>query len=172
MSIDKSAKGLKPEPLTQTAFAPFGDVIETRNNDSFLINNGRCARFHDLVTLSVDDAGKPGISLFEGQHYAFPITLSLLERHPLGSQAFIPMSQDPFIVVVAEDLDGHPGQPLVFITNGFQGVNYARNTWHGVLTPIYRPALFGVIDFIGDANNLEEHNLAEPYLIEEPNTGA
>ncbi len=163
---------LHPKPLTQASFAPYPHVLETTGKDSFLINNGHCARYHNLATLSIDHTGAAGISLFEAQHYAFPIKLSLLERHPLGSQAFIPMSTDPFLVVVAYDVDGQPGLPEVFISNGRQGVNYLRNTWHGVLTPIYKPALFSVVDYIGDKNNLEEHTLDTPYTIVEPNSSS
>ena len=146
---DKLDKELTPVPLTQEAFARFGDVIETNGNDSYLINNGNCARYNNLSQPSVDNSGATGISLFEAQHYAFPINLNMLERHPLGSQAFIPMSDKPFLVIVAADVNGKPDKPLVFITNGKQGVNYSRNTWHGVLTPINQPALFGVVDYIG-----------------------
>lgn len=170
MTQTPSHLSLQPRPLTQASFVAFGDVIETTGNDSFFINNGNCSRYHDLATLSIDATGTAGISLFEAKHYAFPITLELLERHPLGSQAFIPMSTDPFLVIVAPDSDGQPGVPEVFISNGRQGVNYFRNTWHGVLTPIYKPALFSVVDYIGDENNLEEHNLDTPYTISEPNS--
>ena len=163
-----SSTALVPVPLSQEAFAPFGDVIETSGNDSFLINNGNCARFHNVSQPSVDSSGVTGISLFEAKHYAFPITLKLLERHPLGSQAFIPMSDKPYLVIVAADDDGKPGKPLVFITDGKQGVNYSKNTWHGVLTPIYQTALFAVIDYIGEENNLEEYELLKPYTITQP----
>jgi len=164
-SQDSQTQTLVPVPLTTEAFAPFGDIIETRGNDSFLINNGNCARYHDLSRPDIDASGSVGINIFEGQHYPYPITLRLLERHPLGSQAFIPMSDQPYLVVVAEDDNGKPAQPLVFITDGKQGVNYFRNTWHGVLTPIHQPALFSVVDYIGDKNNLEEYDLPKPYTI-------
>lgn len=169
MTQTPSHATLQPKPLSQASFAAFGDVIETTGNDSFFINKGNCARYHDLATLSIDASGATGISLFEAKHYAFPIMLELLERHPLGSQAFIPMSTDPFLVIVAHDVNGQPGVPKVFVSNGRQGVNYFRNTWHGVLTPIYKPALFAVVDYIGDQNNLEEHNLDAPFIISEPN---
>lgn len=167
---DNCSKELVPVPLTQEAFAPFGDVIETSGNDSYLINNGNCARYNNLSQPAVDSSGATGISLFEAKHYAFPITLNLLERHPLGSQAFIPMSDRPFLVIVAADANGKPDQPLVFVTNGKQGVNYSRNTWHGVLTPIDQTALFGVVDYIGDNKNLEEYTLPDPYVIKQPNS--
>ena len=161
---------LTPVLLTQAAFAPFGDVIETSGNDSYFINNGNCSRFHNVSQPTVDASGVTGISLFEAKHYAFPITLKLLERHPLGSQAFIPMSDKPYLVIVAADIAGKPDTPFVFITNGKQGVNYSKNTWHGVLTPIYQTALFAVVDYIGTENNLEEYDLPKPYTITQPSS--
>ncbi len=165
--VDKTDSNIQlaPVPLSKVAFAPFGNVIETSGSDSYLINNGNCARFHNLSQPSVDSSGVAGISLFEAQAYAFPITLRLLERHPLGSQAFIPMSDKPYLVIVAADDNGKPSKPLVFITNGKQGVNYFKNTWHGVLTPIDQTALFAVVDYIGDEKNLEEYSLSSPYTI-------
>ncbi len=161
---------LVPVPLTQAAFSPYGDVIETSGNDSFLINNGNCSRFHNVSQPLIDSSGVTGISLFEAKHYAFPITLKLLERHPLGSQAFLPMSDKPYLVIVAADENGKPSKPLVFITDGKQGVNYFKNTWHGVLTPIYQTALFAVVDYIGTENNLEEYDLPNPYVITQPSS--
>ena len=90
------------EPLTATAFAPFGEVLEISGSPSVTINRGKCHRYHDLATLDFQD-GNAGISLFEGTAYTLPLTLDLVERHPLGSQAFLPMSDAPFLVIVAED---------------------------------------------------------------------
>jgi len=159
---------LLPVPLTAASFVPFGDVIETAGNDSYPINNGNCRRFHNVSQPVIDTSGAAGISLFEAKHYPFPISLTLLERHPLGSQAFLPMSDKPFLVIVASDNNGKPDTPLVFITNGKQGVSYSKNTWHGVLTPIDQPALFAVVDYIGSENNLEEYDLPKPYVISQP----
>lgn len=89
----------------------------------------------------------------------------MVERHPLGSQAFMPMSLDPFLVVVAPNAGGKPGQPLAFRTAPGQGVNIARNTWHGVLTPLHAPGLFAVIDQIGDGTNLEEYWFDQPFTV-------
>ncbi len=152
------------EPLTAGAFAPFGDVIEIAGTPSALINRGKCRRFTDLATLDIED-GKTGISLFEGTAYALPLTLDLVERHPLGSQAFIPMSDIPFLVIVAEDDSGSPTRPRAWLSNGRQGVNYHRGTWHGVLTPLREPALFTVIDRIGDGANLEEVTLNPSFRV-------
>ncbi len=154
------------QPLMVAAFAEFGDVIELGDVPTVMINRGNCARFSDLATLSFVEDGRCGISLFQAKPYAMPHTLDLLERHPLGSQAFIPMHTQPFLVIVAPDDKGIPGQAVAFATNGRQAVNYHRNTWHGVLTPVGTEGLFAVVDRIGgQGNNLQEHNIASPFRI-------
>ena len=95
-----------------------------------------------------------------------PLKLDMVERHPDGSQAFIPMSEHPFLVVVAPDAGGVPGQPQAFRTEVGQVINFHRGTWHGVLTPLHAPGLFAVVDRIGPGSNLEEHWFEEPYIIE------
>lgn len=154
------------EPLTREAFAPFGDVIETAGAHHYPINSGMCERYHDLARVTIaGPAARQLISIFVGKPYSLPLELAMVERHPLGSQAFIPLSQAPFLVVVAGDENGKPGQPRAFMTNGIQGVNYPINTWHGVLTPIGAEQRFVVVDRGGDGVNLEEHVFDQPYLI-------
>jgi ureidoglycolate lyase len=158
------SRTLAAAPLTAAAFAPFGDVLET-GGDSFPINGGMCDRFHDLARVEVVGDGRLGLSVGYGRPYALPVVFSLVERHPLGSQAFVPMSEDPFLVVVAPDEDGRPGVPRAFLTAPGQGVNYLRNVWHGVLTPLRRPGRFLIVDRIGTGNNLEEHTYAEAWTV-------
>lgn len=153
-------------PLTPHAFAPFGDVLEAVGAPDMIINQGLCARFHDRARLDFSD-GQAGLSLFQGQPRALPLRLEMMERHPRGTQAFVPMSHDPFLVVVAADAGGAPGRPLAFVTTAGQAINFHRGTWHGVLTPLHAPALFAVIDRIGGADgNLEEHWFPTAYTIE------
>lgn len=151
-------------PLEPAAFAPFGDVLEAEGAPDRLINAGRCGRFHDSARLDFGD-GRAGISLFRAEPRALPLELDLVERHPDGSQAFLPMTADPFLVVVAPDEGGRPGRPLAFLTRPGQGVNYLRGTWHGVLAPLAPPGLFAVVDRIGPGANLEEHVFATPWRI-------
>ena len=153
---------LKLQLLTAEAFAPYGDVLEVAGDPDKIINQGLCGRYHDRARIDVAD-GKTGISLFDAQARALPMALDMVERHPLGSQAFLPMTQHPFVVIVAPDQGGKPGTPLAFRTSAGQGINSHRNTWHGVLTPIHRPGLFAVIDRIGEGANLEEHWFEKPY---------
>ena len=152
------------EPLTPEGFAPFGDVLEAAGEPDRIINQGLCGRWHDKARLDVGD-GRAGISLFNAEPRALPYRLEMLERHPEGSQAFLPMSLNPFLVIVAPDEGGAPGRPRAFLTRPGQGVNYARGTWHGVLTPLHAPGLFAVVDRIGNGANLEEHWLETPYDI-------
>ena len=149
---------IKTSQLTAEAFAPFGDVIQVSGTPDFIINQGQCGRYHDLAEIQIEGQdGKAAISLFNSEARSLPYTLDMMERHPLGSQAFLPMSMDPFLVIVAADNDGAPGEPVAFITEPGQGVNYHANTWHGVLTPLSSPGLFAVVDRVGAGDNLEEH---------------
>lgn len=154
------------EPLTAAAFAPFGDVLEVAGSPDKLINQDLCGRHHDRANLDFT-TGRAGISLFDAQPRSLPYKLELVERHPFGSQAFIPMTQNPFLVIVAPDEGDRPGTPRAFITRPGQGVNYHRGTWHGVLTPLHGPGLFAVIDRIGDGENLDEHWFDTPILVTE-----
>lgn len=156
---------IRTTPLTPKAFAPFGDVLECAGTPDKLINQGLCGRFHDRAKLDFGD-GRVGISLFSAQLRTLPYTLDMVERHPEGSQAFVPMSDGPFLVVVAPDESGIPGTPLAFLTSPGQGINLHRNIWHGVLAPLQGTGVFSVIDRIGDGENLEEHWFKVPYSIE------
>ena len=155
--------------LTAEAFAPFGDVLEGTGEPSMMINQGRCARFHDLARLDFG-GGSAGVSLFRSEAVDLPYDLALMERHPLGSQAFIPLSGRPFLVTVAPDRNGAPGEVHAFLTSTAHGVNILRNVWHGVLTPLTDPAEFIVVDRIAPDGetpgaNLEEHAFNSPITI-------
>jgi ureidoglycolate lyase len=156
---------IRTEPLTATAFAPFGDVLDCSGDADVMINQGTCGRFHDRATLDMGGA-RAGISLFHATPRALPYTLDMMERHPLGSQTFIPMHEHPFLVIVAPDDGGKPGTPRAFVTAPRQGVNYFANTWHGVLTPLHAPGLFAVVDRIGDGVNLQEFWFDDPFTVE------
>ena len=161
------------QPLTRESFASFGDVIETDGATHFPINGGKCERFHDLAQVEATGPNaRVLISLFKGTPYSFPLKLNLVERHPFGSQAFIPLSRRPFLVVVCDDTPEGPGTPRAFLTKPGQGVNYPRNRWHGVLTPIGDNQDFAVVDRGGDGQNLEEFHFAEPYEIHLPQGSA
>lgn len=157
-------QNITPQPLTASAFAPFGDVIEAAGPVDMIINEGMCDRFHDRAKLAFS-GGRAGISMFRARPRSLPLTLDLVERHPLGSQAFIPMTQTSFLVVVAEDDRGEPVRLQAFLTTPGQSINFHRGTWHGVLTPLADPGLFAVVDRIGDGNNLEEYRFKTPFTV-------
>lgn len=152
---------IKTEPLTAEAFAPFGDVLAA-TGDFRLINAGLCQRHHDRAQMDFGDQGRAGISVFNAVPRALPYAFDLIERHPDGSQAFLPMSEHPFLVIVAES---PAAVPRAFLTNGQQGINLHRGTWHGVLTPLHAPGLFAVVDRIGQTPNLEEFHFDEPWTV-------
>jgi ureidoglycolate lyase len=160
------SRTLRTEPLTRAAFAPFGQVIETDGAHHYPINNGNTERFHDLAKIELGGTNaRPLISIFRGKPVALPMTLHHVERHPLGSQAFYPLSPRPFLVIVAPDEADTPGTPRAFLTGPGQGVNIAMNFWHGVLTPLEAESEFLIVDRGGDGNNLEEHHFPEPWTV-------
>lgn len=158
----RAARRLTPEPLSRQEFAPFGEVIETAGAERRLINDGTTVRFHDLARVDATaGGGVPLISVFRAQPRAVPLAVEVLEQHPLGSQAFVPLDPAPFLVVV-----GPPG-PLpgaaelrAFVTDGRQGVNYARGVWHHPVIALDRESDFLVVDRGGPGDNLVEVRFA------------
>ena len=158
------------EPLTAAAFAPFGDVIELDDEQAYDINDGTCRRHHDLARLDLDrDGGRPCVSLFVPQQTTLPLTLRMLERHPLGSQAFVPRGPASYAIVVAPS-DAAPvaGTIRAFISDGSQGVNYHAGVWHHPLISLTRNAQFVVIDRAGPGANCDEVRLDPPLELEAP----
>ena len=151
-------------PLSAEAFSPFGDVLDTSRGPDFLINEGLCGRHHDRARLDFG-GGAPAISLFDAVPRSLPYRFDLVERHPLGSQAFVPMCLTSFLVIVAPDAGGRPGTPLAFLTAPGQAINLHRGTWHGVLTPLEAPGLFAVIDRVGAGENLEEFHHPDGWIV-------
>ncbi len=160
---NKPRQILTPEPLTAAAFAPYGTVIETRERDFFMINNGSTQRFHRLAEVML---GKPDdrgiISIFRAQSLDMPLQVKLLERHPFGSQAFIPLKQNPFLIIVAEPGDTpDPATIKAFITDGSQGVNYHTGVWHHPVLSCVPEDDFLVVDREGEGNNCDEYYFAD-----------
>ena len=160
-------KQLKIELLSREAFADYGDVIEAADwTTHYTINGGNTERYHDLMKIEVDEQGHPIVSIFRGQARQFPFEISMMERHPLGSQCFVPMSGRPYLVAVA-----NKGEMLgvddirVFLASAEQGVNYARGVWHHPLLAIDETSDFLVIDRSGPGNNCEERFLEHRAII-------
>ncbi|MCS2150750.1 ureidoglycolate lyase [Scandinavium manionii] len=144
---------LEVKPLSRAAFAEYGDVIETEGQDFFFINNGQVQRFHDLAHVEILEQDRTLISINQAQPVALPIIVTELERHPLGTQAFVPLHGEPFVIVVALGGDDVDLTTLrAFITNGQQGVNYHRNVWHHPLFAWQKETQFLTIDRGGNDN--------------------
>jgi|TARA_B110000967_G_scaffold47071_1_gene47551 ureidoglycolate lyase len=151
------------EPLTAQAFKDFGDVIEANEGDGFGINQGYTWRHHKLATVEMDNPEDDAIiSIFSSKRRPLPMAINMMERHPLGSQAFMPLTDTPFLVVVAE---AGPEPKLAglraFVSNGKQGVNYSTGVWHHPLLILALEQNFLVVDRTGKGNNLNEVFFAE-----------
>jgi ureidoglycolate lyase len=158
-----------PQPLTASAFAPFGDVIEASDRAKLMpINYGHGTRFHDLARLDVTDGGGHAVvSIFRARPLDPPV-LKIVERHPLGSQAFVPLSGRPYLVAVAPPGPFDPAAMQVFRASPWQGVNYAKGVWHHFLLALVGESDFLVIDRedVGaSGENLNELALAEADWI-------
>jgi ureidoglycolate lyase len=148
-------------PLIQSAFAPFGRVVEVEGALPVPINQGFATRFNELADVDVSaDGGHPQICLFTADPRPAPIALRLMERHPLGSQLFYPLQDRPWLIVVCSDA-ADMSSYRAFEASGRQGVTYARNVWHHPLIVLDPHSRFIVVDRAGPGNNLEEHWLED-----------
>ncbi|SFB46434.1 ureidoglycolate lyase [Rhizobium sp. NFR07] len=154
-------------PLTSQAFAPYGEVIEADPATMRLINNGTTERYH-AVAAPVGVGDRLIFNIFRGQPRQFPYSLGMMERHPYGSQSFMPLSGRPFLVGVSADEGGRPGKPQIFLARTDQGVNYFANTWHHPLMVLSEVSDFLVVDRDNTGANLQEFVFDTPYLIAEP----
>ena len=153
------------EPLTRDAFAPFGDVIETAGAQNFLINNGSTTRFHDLARVETDAEGRVLVNIFRAEPLSYPLVIRLVERHPKGSQAFIPLQGRPYLVLVAPRGESvSPADLRAFRASGHQGVNYHAGTWHHPVLALGGTSDFLVIDRGGPGENCDEIFFDDPSL--------
>ena len=161
---------LKPLPLTRERFLPFGDVIEASGVQREAMNEGRFERYDDLCDVDVGTDGRVSVSVARCRSAtALPCRFDAVERHPLGSQAFVPLARTRFVVVVAPPEESVEVEDLqAFVTNGRQGINYRRGTWHLPLIAFEAGQEFLVIDRAGDLPNCDEHVLDESVLLLEP----
>ncbi len=154
------------ETLTREVFAPFGEVIEAEAAGiQYAVNTGTATRFHDLARIDTSyDDGRAVVSLFRTQPRALPFVVAMLERHPLGSQAFVPL--DPatrYVVVVAESAEAHP---RAFLATRSQGINYRRGTWHHPLITLDQAADYLCVDRAGAGANCDEVELTQQWVID------
>jgi ureidoglycolate lyase len=156
---------LYPEPLTREAFAPFGDVIETEGAKSIPINQGTTDRYHDLAGVDVEELqGRTLINIFRCRPRDYPLEITMMERHPISSQAFVPLDNIPYLVVVAAKETAPLKSDLrVFLASGKQGINYHRGVWHHPLLTLEKESDFLIVDRGGEGHNLDEVDL-EPHI--------
>jgi len=160
---------LTPQELTREGFAPFGDVIETSGDRTTEMNADRFERFDDLCSLDMADDGRVAVSITRCRAAtSLPYSIDMVERHPLGSQAFIPLAPCRMIVVVASAAETvTAGELQAFVTNGRQGINYHRGTWHMPLIAFEEDQEFLIIDRAADQANCEERSLDEAVTLVE-----
>jgi len=158
---------IRPEPLTRESFRPYGQVIEVQGRDAVLINDGNTEKFADLASLLASNRGRMALHIYRSKPAELPITIQVMESHPLGSQAFFPLHTRPFPIVVA--LPGPapgPGEIRVFLSNGHQGVNLNPGVWHHYQLSLDQESDYLVIDRAGDDLNLETCSFDNPVVVQ------
>jgi len=157
---------LYPQPLTSESFAPFGELINT-DGDFFDANYGLAKRFNNIIDITFDQqGGKPNVSIFSSEPVTLPMKVTVMEKHELGSQAFIGIQNQPFLTLVA------PPGPVVkteelklFMVESGQGVNYYPGTWHHYLICIDDKTDFLCLDRQGTTPDCKEHHFEENIII-------
>ena len=164
--MNSSSKKVLPQPLSQEAFQPFGDVIEANDKvKNFPINDGFSQRYHDLAKLDLlANQGKVLLNIFRSTPVPTPIVIEKMERHPLSSQAFMPLGTEPYLVVVAAAGDFNEEAIQVFLASSDQGVNYHAGTWHHFSLALNHVSDFLVIDRGADATAADDGNCDEIIL--------
>jgi ureidoglycolate lyase len=160
-------KLIVPKVLTRENFAPFGDVIEVNDKaKNFSINEGFTQRYHDLADVDVtQEKGRTLINIFRSTPLEQPVSIKMMERHPLSSQAFIPMGPQPFLVVVAPKGEMDITKIEVFLASSHQGVNYHKGTWHHYCLALHQVSDFIVVDRGGAGDNCDVINLDGSLVI-------
>ena len=159
---------LTAEPLTKERFAIYGDVIETSRGVSDGMNDARFERFDDLCQVDLINDGEISVSIARCRTPStLPLRLDMVERHPLGSQAFIPLSPCKMVVVVAPPEESVDASELrAFVSNGRQGINYRRGTWHMPLISLDEGQEYLIIDRGGNEPNCDQHTLDDIIFLE------
>ena len=157
---------IKPKPINKSNFSGFGDVISTKDINPIDINNGYAKRYDNIANLNTSkDNGETTISIFSALKRQFPMKIDMMEKHPLGSQAFIPMKETTFLVLVAPQSD-KPNLNKIecFVIPPGIGINYKPGTWHFPLIST-EDMNFLVVDRKGSGENLIIENLENEKII-------
>ena len=157
---------ISPKKITKENFAKFGELITTDDIKPISINNGYAERFDGIANLDTSkDNGEATISIFSALKRTFPMNIDMMEQHPLGSQAFIPMKETTFLSLVApKDEKPDLNKIEAFIISPGLGVNYKTGTWHFPLIATENMN-FLVIDRKGSGDNLKVQKLKENQVI-------
>ena len=150
---------IKPKKITRKNFRKFGDLISVKKKKSININDGYAKRFDNLCRINTSSKkGKTIMSIFSAKKRKFPMNIKMMEKHPLGSQAFVPMNETTFLVFVAPK-GKRPNTKKIesFIVPKQTGINYKPGIWHFPLISS-KNMNFLVIDRKGIGNNLKIYN--------------
>ena len=157
---------IKPIPITKENFSQFGEIISTKNIKPIEINNGYAKRYDGIANLNTSkDNGETTISIFSALKRAFPMKIDMMEKHPLGSQAFIPMKETTFLAFVAPNGEKPDLNKIkAFVIHSGVGINYKPGTWHFPLIST-EDMNFLVVDRKGSGQNLVIENLKNKKII-------
>ena len=156
---------IKPKKITRKNFRKFGDIISTRKMKAININNGYAKRFDNLCKINTSyKKGNTIMSIFSAKKRSFPMKIGMMEKHPIGSQAFVPMKETKFLVFVApKGIIPNIAKIECFIVPKQTGVNYKPGVWHFPLISM-KNMNFLVIDRKGKGNNLQIHNFKKEQI--------
>ena len=157
---------IKPVKITKANFATYGDLISSDDVKPMDINAGYAKRFDNLANINTSkDDGKTIISIFSALKRTFPMEIDMMEKHPLGSQAFIPMKETTFLSFVAPPAESPELSKIQsFIIPPKTGINYKPGTWHFPLIST-KDTNFLVIDRKGNGENIIIHKFEKENII-------
>ena len=165
---------LEIEPLEQITFEAFGNVIALPHNGGRIINGGTAIRHDRIARLELTaNGGQPVLDIFHVKPVSLPFECQMLERHPISSQAFVPIGECQFLVVVAPAEGDSPDASLsrAFITNGRQGVNYHPGVWHHPILALGEETDFVMIGRAEDGYDCDVVSFACGNAISIPQLG-
>ena len=156
---------LTPVPLIPSSFIEFGSVLDRNLTKRIAINQSTTTRFHKMAAVRAFPSDAEIIlSIFRGTNRGYPFEIKMMERHPVGTQAFFPLSDEPWLVVVAPDAGDKPDEKRLqcFLAAGDQGIQYNCNVWHHPLLILANQQDFFIVDCDTDCNNLNEYFFDKP----------